>query len=853
MAPGTISHYRIIRRLGRGGMGEVFLAEDTRLGRPVALKLLLNEYTRDQSRLLRFGREARAASSLNHPNILTVYEIGESGGRHFIATEFVDGETLRRRIKRAPLSAEEALAVATQVAEALAAAHEAGVVHRDVKPENVMVRRDGYVKVLDFGLAKLVERRRASASSAGSAEEAATVQMAHTLPGAVMGTVWYMSPEQARGEEVDERTDVWALGCVLYEMLAGRPPFTGQTPSHVTVSILEDEPPLAESLGPDAPQGLARVLSRALAKERERRYATAGEMLSDLCALRGRPGPAADARTRLAAAGADSCADSQEEPGAAFSSRAHTRARVGEATLGGASDTRAGTAARRTGAVARLQTAAPGLARRRTRALVAALAGGVLLVGGYVAYRRFSAAPRIDAIAVMPFANVGGSPDTEWLSDGLTESVINGLSSAPGLKVMSRNSVFRYKGREVEPRQVGRELSVGAVLAGQVAQRGEDLTVSVELIDARDNTHIWGEKYERKVADALKVQEEIARQIASRLRSRFGGAGGAKHYTESGEAYQDYLRGRYFWNKRTAEGFRRAVQFFDRAIERDPRYALAYAGLADTYALMSDYSIVPPREAMPKARAAAEEALAIDDALAEAHTSRAFVRMAYEWKWPEAEQDFRRALELNPNYATAHQWYASYLVQVGRFGEALSEIKQAQELDPLSPIISANVGLYHYYARQYGEAEERLRRTLEVDDRFGVARLYLGYVYLQQPGRAAAAVEEFKRAEEYMGEDPETLAALGHAYAVAGRRAEAQKVLERLRGLASRGYVSPYFTAIVHAGLGDRERAFESLERAYEDRHPGMILLKSEPRFDQLRRDPRFTKLVQRVEQPSPV
>jgi len=847
LAPGTISHYRIIRRLGRGGMGEVFLAEDPRLGRPVALKLLLEEYTRDPSRLLSFEREARAASSLNHPNILTVYEIGEAGGRHFITTEFVDGETLRRRIKRAPMSTEEALALATQVAEALAAAHEAGVVHRDVKPENVMVRRDGYVKVLDFGLAKLVERRH---PSAGSVEEAATVQMAHTLPGAVMGTVWYMSPEQARGEAVDERTDVWALGCVLYEMLAGRPPFVGETPSHVTVSILEDEPPLADSLGPDAPPELARLLSRALAKERERRYATAGEMLRDLRDLLGQLTPLADARAHVTAPDPVADGEDEDEADAASLSRAHTRALGAGDTFGNASGTRAGAASRRTRAVARLQTEAPALAHRRTRALVAALVGGVLLLGGYVLYRRLLAAPRIDAIAVMPFANVGGNPDTEWLSDGLTESIINGLSSAPGLKVMSRNSVFRYKGREVEPGQVGRDLGVGAVLAGQVAQRGEDLTVSVELIDARDNTHIWGEKYERKVADALKVQEEIARQIASRLRSRFGGADGAKHYTENGEAYQDYLRGRYFWNKRTAEGFRRAVQFFDRAIERDPRYALAYAGLADTYALMSDYSIVPPREAMPKARAAAEEALAIDDALAEAHTSRAFVRMAYEWKWAEAEQDFRRALELNPNYATAHQWYASYLVQVGRFGEALSEIKQAQELDPLSPIISANAGLYHYYARQYGEAEERLRRTLEVDDRFGVARLYLGYVYLQQPGRVGQAVEEFKRAAEYMGEDPETLAALGHAYAVAGRRAEAQKVLERLRELAARGYVSPYFTALVHAGLGDRERALESLERAYEDRHPGMILLKSEPRFDRLRRDPRFTKLVQRVEQP---
>ncbi|HEV2862651.1 MAG TPA: protein kinase [Pyrinomonadaceae bacterium] len=835
MAPGTISHYRIIRRLGRGGMGEVFLAEDTKLGRRLALKLLLAEYTRDPSRLLRFEREARAASSLNHPGILTVYEIGESEGRHFIATEFVDGETLRHKIKRSPLAPAEAVRTACQMAEALAAAHEAGVVHRDVKPENVMVRRDGYVKVLDFGLAKLVEQRRET----GSVEEAATVQMARTSPGAVMGTVWYMSPEQARGEVVDERTDVWALGCVLYEMLAGLPPFTGETASHVTVSILEKEPPsIAESLGAAAPPELERVLSKALAKDRAARYRTAAEMLEDLRLLASSPGVIN--------------ASAAPPPKRGANGAQHTFARGASETLHEATGTQAGAPTRRTGGQTRLETIAPALMRPGTRAIVAAVVAAVLLTGGFVVYKRRWAAPRIDAVAVLPFANVGGSPDTEWLSDGITESLINSLSPAAGLKVMSRNSVFRYKGRDIEPGQIGRELGVGAVLAGQVAQRGEDLTVSVELIDARDNTHIWGDKYERKLSDALKVQEEIARQIASRLRSRLGGeSGGGKHYTESGEAYQDYLRGRYFWNKRTEEGFRKAVQFFDRAIEHDPRYALAHAGLADTYALMSDYSIVPPREAMPKARAAAEEALAIDDSLAEAHTSRAFVRMAYEWKWAEAEQDFRRALELNPNYATAHQWYASYLLQVGRFGEALSEIKQAQELDPLSPIIGANAGLYHYYARQYAEAEERLRRTLEVDDRFGVAHLYMGYVYLQQPARAQEAVAEFQRAAEYMGEDPETLAALGHALAVTGRRAEAQKILERLRERASRGYVSPYFTALVHLGLGDRERAFESLERAYDDRHPGMILIKSDPRFDPLRRDPRFSRLVRRVEQPS--
>ena len=831
LSDARISHYRIIRRLDRGGMGEVFLAEDTRLGRQLALKLLLAEHTRDADRLRRFEQEARAASALNHPNILTIYEIGRAGDRHYIATEYVEGETLRQAIKRGPVAAAEAVDLAAQIAEALSAAHAAGVVHRDIKPENVMLRPDGYVKVLDFGLAKLVERR------AGPAAHEAETMLAHTQPGAVMGTSWYMSPEQAQGQPVDARTDVWSLGCVLYEMLAGRPPFVGATPSHVVVALLErDPPPLSEHL-PDAPPGLQQVVERALAKDLRARYQTVGEMLEDLRALRPALEPAAGTRPtgglRMRAA-----VDGRDAP----STSHHPAARTGLSAR-----------ARVTRAARRLDTAAPALRNRFVTAAVASLLLFVLGLGAYVLFVRLTARHTdIDAIAVLPFVNAGGDPETEYLSDGITESLINSLSPAPGLKVMSRNSVFRYKGRDVEPARVARELGVGAVLTGEVAQRGEDLVVSVELIDGRDSTHLWGEKYNRRLSDVLAVQEEIAREIAARLRSRLRGGGGPadpKRHTRDGAAYQDYLRGRYFWNKRNEEGFRRAVAYFNQAIERDPSYALAYAGLADTYSLMSDYSIVPPREAMPKARAAAERALALDESLAEAHTSLAFVRMAYDWQWEAAGRDFERALELSPNYATAHQWYASYLVQVGRFGEALSEIKRAQELDPLAPIISANAGLYHYYARQYDRAVEQLRKTIEVDEQFGVAHLYLGYVYLQQPGRTAEAVAEFQKAQDYMGEDPETLSALGHAYAAAGRRADAQKILDQLRERSARGYVSPYFMAVVYAGLGEHERAFEWLEKSYEDRHPGMILLKSDPRFDPLRRDPRLSNLIRRIEQ----
>jgi eukaryotic-like serine/threonine-protein kinase len=852
LTPETISHYRILRKLDRGGMGEVFLAEDTKLGRQLALKLLLAEFTRDPRRLGRFGQEARAASALNHPNIITIYEIGQAGERHYIATEYVDGETLRRRVKRSPLGAAEALDVAAQIASALAAAHAKGIIHRDIKPENVMLRPDGYVKVLDFGLAKLLEK---SGERPGTDQEAETMEMhaAHTNPGAVMGTAWYMSPEQARGLPLDARTDIWSLGCVLYEMLSGRPPFDGETASHVIVSIIEDEPEPLGGRVPGLPPELERIVERALAKDREQRYGSAGEMLEDLRRLRQRLEAEGALHSGESAAGLGAGGRETEPTREELLTKALSAADTSAGSARSPRASRAASASRATGERARVSQDVP--RRGPAKSLVAAALVGVaaLALGAYVFVARRNAPPAIEAVAVLPFANVGGDPNAEWLSDGITESLINSLSPVAGLKVMSRNSVFRYKGRDVEPYKAGRELGVAAVLAGRVAQRGDGgLVVSVELIDTRDNTQMWGAQYTRPTADVLVVQEEIARDIAGRLRSRLRGGGegtGPKRHTADNEAYQDYLRGRYFWNKRSADGFRRAVQYFNRAIERDPSYALAHAGLADTYALMSDYSIVPPREAMPKARAAALRAIELDETLSEAHTSLAFVRMAFDWKWAEAESDFRRAIELNPNYATAHQWYASYLVQVGRSGEALAEIRRAQELDPLSAIISANAGLYLYYARDYEAAAEQLRKTLEVDDSFGVAHLYLGYVYLQQAGRTGEAVAELQKAVRHMGEDPETLSALGHAYAAAGRRADAESVLAQLRSLRERGYVSPYFVAVIYAGLGDRDRAFAALEESYQDRHPGMILLKSDPRFDPLRKDPRLTKLIRRIEE----
>lgn len=876
MAPEKIAHYRIIRRLGAGGMGEVYLAEDERLGRPLALKIILPKYTLDDEMLRRFEQEARSASALNHPNIITIYEIGQDGDeahggrRHYIAAEYVKGQTLRQRMRGQRLEIVEALDVAIQVAKALSAAHAAGIVHRDIKPENVMVCGEGddcHVKVLDFGLSKLLgephgETTSRTSQAAGAGEEDAETQpMHHTAPGVAIGTVRYMSPEQARGAGVDGRADVWSLGVVLYEMITARTPFDGATDSHVLVAVLDHEPAPLERHRPDAPEELRRIAATALAKNPDARYQTAGEMLADLRRLRQRLELEAllpDASTRHddtddARRVLDAYAGSLDDTETPEQHRAAVELQRGARTTGRQH-------------VARATVADPFRAPKKSanKWRVWAVAATLVVAASVALFFYFNRpAERISSLAVMPFLNEGDNPDAEYLSDGVTESLINSLSQTLGVKVMSRNSVFRYKGRGVEPRQVGSELGVSAVLTGRLVQRGDELTVSVELIDARDNSQIWGEKYKRRMSDLLSVQEEIARDITERLRRRLQRQGDSssrdaasssatprepKRYTANPEAFRAYLRGRYFWNRRNEEGFRKAIEHFEQAIQIDPGYALAYAGLADCHALLSDYSIVPPREAMPKAKAAALRAIEIDDTLAEGYTSLAFVQMAYEWKWADAEENFKRAIALNPNYATARQWYASCLVQMNRTDEALAESRRAQELDPLSLIINANSGLYLYYAGQYDRALEQVNKTVEVDPTFGVARLYLGYIYLQKPGHTPKAIAELQHAVKLMGDDAETHAALGHAYAVAGRTNEAREILNKLQTPKTGGYVSPYFLAVVHAGLGDNTGAFENLRRARDDRHPGLILLKIDPRFNALRPDPQFAELIRQVE-----
>jgi serine/threonine-protein kinase len=841
--PELIAHYRILKRLGKGGMGEVFLGEDTRQhGRKVALKVLPPELTNDESRLRRFKQEARAILMLNHPNILTIFEIGQTNSTYYIATEFIEGETLRQCLWSEPIKIDEALGIAIQVAMALEAAHAAGIVHRDVKPENIMLRpdrfvRDRIVKVLDFGLVKLTERELPTTDP-----EALTMPVSQTNPGAVMGTTGYMSPEQAQGEPIDARTDIFSLGVVLYEMIAGRPPFTGPTDSHVRVSIIDHEPAPLMSQSAEVPRQLERIVSKALAKDKRKRYQTITDLKLDLEQLR------------------EELHLSPRETRGEVQLQSETHAGRDTAAIAALSDNRSRTD---TEPIVTSPTiiGAGGVVSRLGRQKAAAVAILVILLAAIVGTVYLYPSHRaINSVAVLPFVNDSNDANAEYLSDGITESIIRSLSQLPNLRVMSRTAVFRLKDKDLDPQEVGRKFNVGAVLVGRLVKQGDRLIIKTELIDVADGSQLWGAEYNNNRSDIFSVQEEIARKISENLRLRLSGEDQeklAKRYTSDAQAYELYLKGRYFWNKRGEAGLRNGIKYFQEAEEKDPSYALAYSGLADSYALLSDIGAVRPADEMPKAKAAAQKAVDIDPSLAEAYTSRAFVKLAFDWDWLGAESDFKKALELNPKYPTAHQWYASYLMQMGKFDHAKQEIEQAHQLDPLSPIISSNAGLYSYYEHNYDDAVDKYKKTLETDPDFWVARNYLGLAYVQK-GMYSEAITELRALikapldgslpEDVVAQEVEASASLGFAYGMAGKRTEAEAILKHFEAIARRRYVSGLYFAIVYAGLGDHERAIFHLNGAFESRHPGLVLVRIDPVFDGLRSDQRFKQLVKRFE-----
>lgn len=795
-----IGRYEIRSLLGTGGMGEVYLAKDKQLDRTVALKILPDDLARDQLRMRRFIQEAKSASALSHPNIITIYEVGEVDDTHFIATEFVDGETLRKRISSNKLSFDETLEISIEIASALQAAHSAGIIHRDIKPDNIMLRHDGYVKVLDFGLAKLTEKSNERLSSQPEA-----MTLVNTEPGLVVGTVSYMSPEQARGLAVDTRSDIWSLGVVMYQMLTGREPFEAPTATDQIVSILERQPPPLQLYTEGVPAEIERVVLRALEKDRGDRYQTIEEMLMEL----------RQARRRLA-----------------FQTELHRSMSAGELDI---QSITAGIRAQEATAVPTVtsQASAPSSSARKSTS--------------GITKRRRPRKKAIDSIAILPLINSSGDPNTEYLSDGITESIINSLSRLPRLRVMARSTVFRYKGRESDPREVGDELSVRAVLTGRLQLFGDRLMIGTELVDASDGAQLWGEQYNRRLSDIFAVQEEIAHEISEKLQLKLTGEEKrrlTKRYTDDTTAYHLYLKGRYFWNKRTHDCLERGLDFFKQAIAADATYALAYSGLADSYALLG--VALPPRDAFPRALAASMKALEIDDTVAEAHTSFAFARMFFEWDWEGAEGEFRRAIELNPNYATAYQWCGRLLSALGRHNESIVNLQMAQALDPLSLSINTGMGVSYYMARRYEDAIEQYRKALEMDATFTVAHEHLGSALLQT-GNYDEAIAEFEAAARLDASDIGLRASLGHAYAVKGQRDKAEEIVSELTETPRGRYVSPYFMVEILAGLNRVDEAFQWLERCYTDRAPHMIFLNVEPKLDTLKSDPRFDNLLRRL------
>ena len=778
---GELGDYELLEEIGRGGQGVVFRARQKSLNRNVALKVIGLGQWATPAHLKRFRLEAEAAASLDHPYIVPIYEVGEQDGQCYFSMKFIEGGQLDEVVKHTPISIRQAAELMAKVARTVHYAHEHGILHRDIKPGNILLDAKGETHLTDFGLARLVE-----------SESTVT----RTLE--VLGTPSYMAPEQAAGDnaKLTRATDVYGLGAVLYQLLTGHPPFAGGTTYETIKLLLETEPRQPRLWNPKIDRDLSTICLKCLGKDPQRRYSSALALAEDL--------------ERWL----------KHEP----------------------------IRARRTGVLTRGKK---WVRRNPTTAVLTALLVALLAAISVIIWKsELAGRSPITGIAVLPFENASNEPNTEYLSEGISEALINSLSELQQLRVIARPTAFHYKRKDVEPRRVGRELGAAAVLTGKVRQMQDALSVQVDLVDTATGAQIWGARYDRKIADLVAIKQAIAQEVTAKLKLKLSGEEQrrlVKRDSTNAEAYQFYLRGRYFWNKRTSDGIKQAIEHFQQSVERDPNFALGYVGLADSYTGLTFYNFAAPHEAMPKAKESAIKALTLDDTLAEAHATLAHILINYDWNSSAAEKEFKRSIELNPEYATAHQWYAiHFLTATGRLEEAVQEMKKALELDPASLVMNTFMGATLSYTGRYDEAIDQCRRTIQMDPNFAVAHWHLGLAY-EQKQLLDEAIEEFRKAISLSGGSPLMKAALARAYAKAQKTHEANEMLNESNELAKRQYASAYELATIYVALGNNEEGFQLLAKAYAEHSFHLVNLNVSPHFKSVRSDPRFQDLVQRL------